>query len=317
MNTLHTSQINFSQISQKVSSAFGKFPQVTSLLNTLDERLQSALSPGEPEHLLITGLPGTGKSTLLNHFTKLHPSVVHEEWTEVPVVYVEIPPRTTIKALAGIVLREMGSPYWDKGDEAQRTIQLRTLIIACKTRMIIFDEVNHLVDRGSVRTHYHVGDWIKQLCRPGGPVLVLAGIPRAELLLATNAQLRSRFGEQMFVHALSVNGEDIKLFSKVLKSFERMLLPLPCIDLGDAAVTRQFAFATDGRLRSICHLLRRAVAIASRHSSPKIDGETLAQAFVEVIYREATPERNPFHPKFNGVALTRAKEPFAQEAQRG
>jgi len=317
VTTLHTSQINFSQIDQKISSAFGKFPQVINLLNTLEEKLHSALSPGEPENLLITGLSGTGKSTLLEHFSKLHPSVAHAEWTEVPVVYVEILARTTIKALAGFVLREMGSPFWNKGDEAQRTIQLRTLIVGCKTRMIIFDEVNHLVDRGGVRTHYYVGDWIKQLCRPGGPVIVLAGIPRAEQLLATNDQLRSRFGEQVTIHALSANGADIKLFSKVLRSFERMLSPLPCIDLGDAAVTRQFAFATDGRLRSICGLLRGAVLIAAQQPNPKIDGQTLAQAFVKMIYKRATPERNPFHPEFNGIALTREGEPFAPEAERG
>ncbi|MEN5178409.1 TniB family NTP-binding protein [Comamonas testosteroni] len=317
MTTLHTSQINSIQIDQKISSAFGKFPQVISLWNTLEAKLHSALSPGEPQNLLITGLSGTGKSTLLEEFAKLHPSIAHEEWTEVPVVYVKIHPRTTIKALAGLVLLKMGSPFWNKGNESQLTIQLQTLITACKTRMIIFDEVNHLTDRGGVRTHYHVGDWIKQLCRPGGPVLVLAGIPRAKQLLATNDQLRSRFGEQVTVHALSANGENIKLFSKVLKSFERMLLPIPCIDLGDAAVTRQFAFATDGRLRSICGLLRGAVLIAVQQPNPKIDGQTLAQAFVKMIYNEATPERNPFHSKFNGIALTRKGEPFAPEAERG
>ncbi|MGE8453655.1 MAG: TniB family NTP-binding protein [Pseudomonadales bacterium] len=312
-----TGEINYRQIARKISDAFGKFPQVTSLLNNMEDRFQAALSPGEPEHLLVTGEPGTGKSTILRHFATSYPSVVHEEWTEVPVIYAEIPARTTIKALAGILLQAMGSPFWDKGDETQRTRQLRTLLAGCKTRMIILDEINHLVDRGGVRTHYHVGDWIKQLSGPGGPVLVLAGTPRAELLLATNAQLRSRFGQQVIVHALSANDQHIKLFSKVLKSFEGRLPPLPCIDLGDPAVTRQFAFATDGRLRAICHLLRRAVAVASRASAPRIDGETLAQAFVEAIYASATPERNPVHPKFNGIPLARAGEPFAPEAARG
>ncbi|QIL71024.1 AAA family ATPase [Diaphorobacter sp. HDW4B] len=309
--------IDFRAISVSVASAFGKFPQVLALLDTLDARFHNALDDGEPEHLMVLGESGTGKTTTLRHFCQKHPPIERPEVTEVPVVYAEIPSKTTIKGLAGTLLQAMGSPYWNKGDQIQRTHQLVTLLRACRTRVVILDEANHLVDRGGVRTHYHIGDWIKQLSRPGGPALVLAGTPRAELLLATNTQLRGRFGECFSINPLSANGEDLGLFAKILRSFEAQLKPIECVKFGDPVIARQFAFATAGRLRAICKLLRGAIDIAAKQRHPRIDMKVLEQAFEKVLLKSAPPERNPFSGKFNGVPLTKAGEPFAPEFSRG
>jgi hypothetical protein len=308
------SSIDFDAIVRSIGGLFGKFPHTQALLRTLEGRLGRALGPGEPEHLMVVGEPGTGKSTALRRFHDEHPRIEHEEWTEVPVLYCELPAKTSIKQLAGQMLDVMGSEFADKGDEVQRTRQLKTLIKACRTRVIVLDEVNHLVDRGGVRTHYRVSDWVKQLSWPGGPVLVLAGTPNAKLLLEANLQLRSRVGEEMSIDPLSANGAQSKVFAKVLRTFGALIKPLDCIDLGDPLVTRQMAFATGGRLRAIQLLLRGAVRDAANLEQPRLDGNVLATAFARVIFPGASAERNPFCAEFNGVPLTKPHEPFAQEA---
>ena len=305
--------IDFDAIARAIGGLFGRFPQTEALRNTLKDRLIRALSPGEQEHLMVVGEPGTGKSTTLRRFCDEHPRIEHEEWTEVPVLYCEVPAKTSVKQLAGLMLDVMGSEFADKGDEVQRTKQLKTLIKACRTRVIILDEVNHLVDRGGVRTHYQVSDWIKQLSWSGGPVLVLAGTPKSILLLETNLQLRSRFGEVVSIEPLCANGAQSKVFSKVLRTFGALIKPINCIDLGTPEVTRQMGFATGGRLRSIQALLRGAVRVAANLERQRIDGDVLAMAFARVIFPDAPAERNPFCAEFNGIPLNKPQEPFAYE----
>lgn len=310
---MSTTDFDTRTITENLRATFGKFPQVRAALTRLTTLLSDEVTLAEPVHLMLLGESGTGKSTLLRYFLRQHPPVEHPEFTEVPVLYAEIPSKTTVRALAGLLLRNMGSEFWDKGDEVARTFQLTTLLKACKTRLIVLDEVNHLVDRGGVKTHYHVADWIKQLGQPGGPAVVLAGTPRAQVLLETNLQLRTRFGELLWLKPFSTLPHGIAEFAAALKAFSKLLKELPCIDLSTPSTVEKFGFATGGRLRLIRSLLVRAVELAGSAAPPRIDLPTLAIAFEQVVFPGASPERNPFRAEFSGIPLTKASEPFAPE----
>jgi len=267
----------------------------------------------EPEHLMLTGQPGTGKTTLLQKLLASFPPIHHPEFTEIPVLYVEIPARTTIKALAGLMLQSLGSDYWNRGDETERTYQLVTLIRACRCKLIILDEVNHLVDRGGLKTHYHVGDWIKQLGTATRKSIVLSGTLQSKQLLSTNYQLGSRFGEVHTLSALSLVGDRQGEFLGVLRVLEALLAPMPSIELPHPKTATMIAFATNGRLRSIRQLLVRAVEVAGRQPKQKLMLDALEAAFLEVIFPKAPDQRNPFSAKFDQRPLTRAGEPFQPE----
>ena len=306
---------NINVLVNRLGEAFGRFPAVTQSLDHMRDIYARAPYEGEPPHMMILGESGVGKSTLLRRFFTDHPAVEHDDRTEVPVVYLEVPSRTSVSGLASATLFAMRSPFWDKGTRPQLTTQLMTVLRECSTRLVIFDEVNHLVDRGGQRTHHDAADWVKQLGRVGGVSLVLAGTPRARRLLEVNDQLRSRFGSVVTLHPFSVENGRAKEFSQVLRSFLRLLDGMPCLNLADDPLLRATAIATGGRLRSIRSLLVRAVQLASTLPQPKIDLPVLERAFKEAIYSHATPERNPFSRQFNGMPLTRVGEPYAPEAQ--
>lgn len=306
---------NIQLLVDRLGEAFGPFPAVTQALDHMTDIYGGAPYGGEPRHIMFIGESGVGKSTMLRRFLKDHPPVEHEDRTEVPVVYLEVPSRASVSALASATLFSMGSTFWDKGTRPQLTTQLMTLLRECGTRIVVFDEMNHLVDRGGQRTHHDAADWIKQLGMVGGVSLVLAGTPRTRRLLDVNDQLRNRFGTIVTLHPFSVENGRANEFARVLRSFLRLLDGLPCLNLADEPLLRATAFATGGRLRSIRNLLVRSVQLAATLPQAQIDLSVLERAFKESIYSQATPERNPFSQHFNGLPLTKAGEPYAPEAQ--
>lgn len=302
-------------VARNLRGFFGHFPQVVQLQLRLQDLVDHRCADDEPEGLAIVGETGTGKTTLLANFCKRHPRTVHAEFTEVPVLYASIPARCTIKRLAGLLLQVLGSPFWNRGDEEDRTYQLGVLLKACGVRLILLDEVNHLGDRGAAKTHYEVGDWIKQLSRDSGVPIVLAGTPTAAILWETNEQLADRY-EVRTLEPLSMEPRRAREFRAVLKAFGQLMAGLQVLNLSEERTTRLIAFASGGRLRDIRKLLVRAVSLAEAEGSSKVTQETLRQAFEQVIYEKAPAKRNPFHKDFNGLPLTAVGEPFAPRRAR-
>lgn len=296
---------------RRLRKFFGHFPQVKPTLQRLEDLVAYQCAGEEPECIAIIGDTGTGKTTLIENFVQSKGRVEHQDFTEVPVLYVEVPAKCSVKMLAALMLRNLGSPFWNRGDEVERTDQLITLLNACKVRMIIVDEVNHLADRGAEKSHYHVGDWIKQLIRLSRLPVVLAGTSAASILWETNEQLADRFREQIVLAPLSTEKSRIHELRSVLGAFRGLMQDVPCIDITQAEHAKSIAFATAGRLRDIRRLLVRAVEIAANKPRFEITRSILSEAFLQVIYRGAEAKRNPFSKRFDGLPLTKPEEPFA------
>ncbi len=294
-----------------IRRCFAKFPQVKQALAALEELFASHLEGDPPEHLLLLGETGVGKSTLLEYMRDSHPRVNHETFTEVPVLYVPVPPACNIRKLAGAMLRALGSPYWNKGDEEDRTFQLIELLRGCKVRLVLLDEVNHLVDRGAQKTHHNVADWIKALEGAALVPLVLAGIPRAKKLVEVNDQLRGRF-RRLTIHPFSYQDEKSQReFRSALRTFGGLITGVDCSELSQESTARLFVFATHGRLRAIRDLLIAATRLAFAKKSSKLTKDILKEAFCVAIFEGAPDARNPFSSKFDGSPLIKVGEPFA------
>ncbi|MCM3565505.1 TniB family NTP-binding protein [Hydrogenophaga intermedia] len=300
---------------RRIRGFYGKFPQVVRIEQGLKGLVDFRCVEEEPAGMAIIGETGTGKSTVLAKFASRYPRIEHQEFTEIPVLLVPVPAKCTIKLLCSRILRIMGSPFAGRGNEEDLTYQLLTLLKKCKTRLIIFDEVNHLADRGGQKSHYMVGDWIKSLSSESRVPIALAGTHAAKVLWMTNEQLGDRFHEAIQLRPLSHSEEDLKELKTVLKAFSNLIKCIEIPDFKDDAHAAAMAMASGGRLRNIRALFVRAVEIGSREGDSHKPGEVFAQAFRECVFAESPDERNPFTRKFNGKALTGTGEPYAPRRQ--
>ena len=97
----------------------------------------------------------------------------------------------------------------------------------------------------------------------------------------------------------------------MVKSFESKLVGLDCIDLTSAEILPRMYFATNGLLRPLVELLKEAADIATATKSLRVDLDVLSKAFHDALWNDAPDHRNPFHVKFNTLALTANGEPYA------
>ncbi len=307
--------LNLAGIEEALRTRFLKFKHVVSVHKVLKRLVEAEYRAAEPELTCIVGETGTGKTWIVRRFAFDYQRVETETGTLIPVLIANVPPKCSVKVLASTLLREMGSPLWNVGREEQLTFQLRTLLKKCGVRLIILNEANHLVDRGKERTHYLVGDWIKQTSELTGIPVVLVGIPRVLTLLKVNEQLADRVSRIITVEPFGVDERCSNRMEHALQAFDSLLTGIDRIPLADKTNARLMAMATAGRLRRIRRLLVEAVRLAAEQPKPRIDLDVLSQVFREHVYPGAPDTRNPFVPgKFNGLPLTGVNEPYAPRA---
>lgn len=265
--------------------------------------------------LLLTGHSGVGKSMALNYYKSQFPAKEEPEGRVIPVLFVITPAAPTVKNLAESILEAMGDPFSGKGTSEEKTRRIYLYLKKCRVELILIDEFQHFFDtkrRTETRT---VTDWLKNLLTVAKIPVVLAGLPRSELVIRSNPQLSRRFSSRFNIPPFSFAEEHLqKEFRGVLKGMSASM-PLACLPLHDANVARRIFIATNGVMDYICKLLDQAYYLARRSLRQEITLDILSQAFLDEIWRDCPNSLNPFSPDSILRPLMHAGEPFESHAE--
>ncbi|WP_051320412.1 TniB family NTP-binding protein [Cupriavidus sp. amp6] len=186
------------------------FPLFNSAYGGIKTALTLFRATGIVQNHLVLGQSGCGKSTLCRIICSEHPRFDEVERTVVPVLYVRVPPLATVSSLAEELLVKLGDPAPYKGKPKEKTDRLTGLIGKCGVQMIIIDELQHVHDRGQYPTIAKVADWIKDLEEAVSIPFIMAGLPRAEILLDANDQLRRRFSAALSLDRMVIDQDDVQ-----------------------------------------------------------------------------------------------------------
>jgi Cdc6-like AAA superfamily ATPase len=300
----------FDEIQDSIDRLFSPFPQVVNFQTRVRRLASTPLRDAEPNIVLLIGESGVGKTRMLKQTQSEFPRIEYETFTEIPVLYVRVPADCTYSNLIMTVLHAFETPLISSGADRNRMQQIKTLITNCRVRLLILDDANQMVDRGRSKSHYRLGDWVREIADETRVRLVIAGVPRLWRMITTNEQLRSRVSQQIVVEPFTASAQDKNPIDLALAAFDSCLADIHRVQLTSELTSRRFAHATAGRLRSLRNLLVNAVEIALESPKRQIDYGVLARAFRQTMFPGAPPERNPFSTKFNGRPLTGRGEPF-------
>lgn len=298
------------------TSEYLQFPPFVSAFNEIDRLVQLYRQTGVAQHLLVTGESGTGKTTLCKALAERYPRATLPERDVVPVLVVPIPPAATIASVAEAMLARLGDPAPTTGTTSAKTARAARLSRACGVELLMFDEANHIQDRGQSPTQYMVGDWLKGLMDDVQVPTVLLGLPRVEDLLRVNEQLRRRFTRRLQM-ALGQD-PDNSIETQCLRLFTSLTPSLPVSFNKGATTWSELAYrlhaATDGRVAYVKSLLIGAIRLVFEREVPEITLAELETAFTAEIWPQGVGALNPFCPDFDFRRLDRAGEPFERGA---
>lgn len=248
------------------------YERAVEIERALDDILEHPRSPRMP-NALIVGDRGNGKSSIAKHFARRHtgtddPGAARRT---VPVLLLESPSAPLEVRIYQEVLRTLFSPFHPKAPVAQLRYQVERTLAEIGTRMLMFDEIHHLLDGGAVQQRQCLNA-LKSLANTVGVAIVGFGTERAELVLATDEQLANRFE----VLELPIWANRLE-WRELLATFERRLPLRKPSGLAEPAVASLLHTRSGGRLGDLVYLLRRAGTQAIRKGSECITLEMIQQ----------------------------------------
>ena len=234
---------------------------------------------GDPQILPVIGPTRVGKTKLLERVIHGHVQSSPEHSHE--VISIVSPKHLTGRALPDACLASLGLSAVMFKNEAAATEVFVKAVRKHGTKLIIFDETQHMLERGSSTTVRAAADFLKMLFDQTQASLLLVGLPALTGLFQANEQLadRARRPVQYFPYAWS--GADYKSFRSALAAALQFLVERgwETFDLKDAEFARRMYVASAGRYGLINKLFMEVQCSGSERALQ----EEFAQAYEQVV----------------------------------
>jgi DNA polymerase III delta prime subunit len=239
-------------------------------------RLNRGLQTGTPSGMVLSGVPGVGKTTAIRALGRTVEQTYRTRNPQmtraVPVVYITMPTGEHAKALPAELLYFLGAPHTARATETMLTHQACQLMTDLSTSLVIVDEV-YGIDR-SRASHAQQSDQLKYFMDHVPATFVLAGINVENCGFFTGhrgEQLARRFTA---LKASPSNYSTIpqrQEWALLIEGFERALRlnahkPGSLLPLADYLYGR-----TGGYIVSLSHLIREAAMMAILSGTERID----------------------------------------------
>lgn len=264
------------------------------LINRMDLVRRNMREGAEPTGITFVGEPGVGKSVLLQDYAAGHGLSQSVEDGVItrrrPVLYVELGDAISVGPAGDMTLRALMGPSAPQGPQARYKIlplQLRRQ----RVELIIFDETQHILEKGADKTRAAARDWFKFLSKTTRIPILLAGLKEINGIVEADDQTDQLFPWHFGLpqYGYKAAGEK-KAFRDFLAELDRNLPFDHVAYLADPDRARRLHMASGGVLRPFFTLLRLAADFAIEENAGCIRDQDFARAFDAV----GRSHENPF-----------------------
>ena len=179
------------------------------------------------------------------------------------VVKASLPPQTNGKDIYGSILRSLHSGRISNAKTDVCRDRLYRAIDTLKIEVIVLDEVNHLVERGTNLTSRVAAGHLKTLVDETGINLVLSGLPRFQRILDENEQLLDRASATVLFQPYDWqdSAERDAFCVAVDAAFGSLEASGFGVDLGFEDIVRRLYGASGGRVPMMLRVLKLAALV--------------------------------------------------------
>ena len=284
-------------------------PRFRDAVGLLERCHQTFAQPGEPACGALLGASGVGKTSVVEHYFKLHPPQETETGTKRPVLKVTLQPDARPKGIAADILLALGDPAWSSGTVQTLTNRATKLLARCGVELIVFDEFHHLFDMERARVMTKAAQWLKVLIVNTRIPVVVCGMPEAEHVLRAEHTER-RFKERLVLRCFTWRTPAGRAeFCGMLKKLDGALPLTESSGLAEPETAGRFYLACRGIPDYLMTLVRSGLAEALDRKSERIELADLARVFERRLaqQRVLAEQANPFIGAFDASALDRVQ----------
>ena len=263
--------------------------------STLIRRIDDALANFSPKIVRVPGPSGVGKSSLIVTLSREYPENRIDGRRHVPVLVVKVPQSATVKLLPKSVLRALGIEVSGRMTAGAMFDLMVTQLRLAGTRVVIFDEISHLVDEGSRVPPRAASDWLKTLADTLEVTLILFGIPRLERLFSANEQLRRRAcPARNFLPYDASDVPQMKAYNSCVINYARLFATAGYpIGVPPRVLTQQSYLLTGGLIGVLADFMRE-LARSMANETPRLITYADCQKAIEDVSHAGSPHRLAF-----------------------
>lgn len=274
------------------------------ITKTMDRLREDHREGKETACMSVVGVPGVGKSELLERYAAANGAVT-ETTTEgvkrrLPVLYAELDSNITVNDAAETILRALLGKRAPSGSTVKNRVLPDQLVI-WRVELLIIDEFQHVGERGQSKTRNATADWIKSIAKKLRIPVVMAGMEVVEQLIDDNHQLSSITPYRFRIPRYDFDeAADRAAFSELLTAIDKALPFDSSSDLGDIDTANALLRASGGFLRDLSRILASAARLAIDEASCAISVDHLHLACAEEMHLDCPS--NPFPEPFADAA---------------
>jgi len=222
-------------------------------------------------NLLLVGHTNNGKTCIVHHFAERYPPTppLDGEVRQMPVIVMQMPPVPDENRLYEEVLDQLKAPYRSRLPTGQKLFQVRTLLQDSKVRMLIIDEVHHLL-AGRLEQQRILLNTLKFLGNDLQIPLVGVGTVDALRAIQTDPQLANRF-RPLALPKWTLDDD----YRRLLASFERLLPLRRPSQLHHRDLATELLALSEGTIGDLATVLNLATEAAIRSGQERIDRQVL------------------------------------------